>query len=189
MIRAGAFDEFGQTRTRQFWQAQHLFQTFGDAAESGQGWLMPPPGLEQFPGVPLHEPTRRERLESETELFGFAVSGHPLELFADVAWDTYCPGETTGRIRRRDSHDLRAGGRAAHAPPNHRRADEISELWPIGRASSRRNCSRRPTKATGWRPCDTRCLKLRPRWSRLRIGRGFSLRVLRAGKPRKLSAR
>ena len=39
----------------------------------------------------LREPTRRERLEAETELFGYAVSGHPLELFADVAWDTYCP--------------------------------------------------------------------------------------------------
>ena len=27
MIRAGAFDEFGDTRTRQFWQAQHLIKT------------------------------------------------------------------------------------------------------------------------------------------------------------------
>ncbi len=39
----------------------------------------------------LREPTRLEWLEAETELFGYAVSGHPLELFADVAWDTYCP--------------------------------------------------------------------------------------------------
>jgi hypothetical protein len=39
----------------------------------------------------LREPTRRERLQTETELFGYAVSGHPLELFADVAWATYCP--------------------------------------------------------------------------------------------------
>ena len=35
-------------------------------------------------------------LEAETELFGFAVSGHPLELFADVAWDTYCPVSRLG---------------------------------------------------------------------------------------------
>ena len=27
MIRVGAFDEFGETRTRQFWQAQHLLKT------------------------------------------------------------------------------------------------------------------------------------------------------------------
>jgi len=24
-------------------------------------------------------------------LFGYAVSGHPLELFDDIAWDAYCP--------------------------------------------------------------------------------------------------
>src|SRR5258708_3576744 len=30
MIRAGAFDEFGETRTRQFWQAQHLIRTYTD---------------------------------------------------------------------------------------------------------------------------------------------------------------
>jgi hypothetical protein len=26
-----------------------------------------------------------------TELFGFAVSAHPLDLFPDIAWATYCP--------------------------------------------------------------------------------------------------
>ena len=91
LIRAGAFDEFGETRTRQYWQAQHLARTFGATTEPGQGWLLPPPGLEQFPEVQLNEPTRLERLRWETELFGFAVSGHPLELFPDIAWDTYCP--------------------------------------------------------------------------------------------------
>src|ERR1039458_9693895 len=29
MIRAGGFDEFGETRTRQFWQAQHLLRSEG----------------------------------------------------------------------------------------------------------------------------------------------------------------
>ncbi|MGH7968859.1 MAG: DNA polymerase III subunit alpha, partial [Limisphaerales bacterium] len=82
MIRVGAFDEFGETRTRQFWQAQHLTKTFGSSTTTNQGWLIPPPGLEQVPGIPLNEPTRLERLQSETELFGYAVSGHPLELFA-----------------------------------------------------------------------------------------------------------
>jgi DNA polymerase III alpha subunit len=37
------------------------------------------------------EPTRRERLESESELLGFPASGHPLELHDYIAWDTYCP--------------------------------------------------------------------------------------------------
>jgi DNA polymerase III alpha subunit len=102
MIRAGAFDEFGETRTRQFWQAQHLIKTFSSHAEPNQGWLIAPPGLEQLVSVPLAEPTRREKLEAETELFGFAVRGHPLELFSHVAWDSYCPvnrlGEFVGEI-------------------------------------------------------------------------------------------
>ena len=36
------------------------------------------------------EPRSRERLQWEIELFGFAVSGHPLELFDNVACDSYC---------------------------------------------------------------------------------------------------
>src|SRR3989442_9439283 len=78
MIRAGAFDQFGKTRTAQFWDAQFLQRSYGDAKEQTQGWLLPPPGADRLPEVPLREPTRRERLEWETELFGFAVSGHPL---------------------------------------------------------------------------------------------------------------
>jgi DNA polymerase III alpha subunit len=92
LVRSGAFDEFGETRTRQFWQAQHLLRTFG-SLQSKQGWLVPPPGLEQLPAVPLKEPTHRERLEAETDLFGFAVSGHPLEIYDNIAWESYCPVE------------------------------------------------------------------------------------------------
>src|SRR4029077_9297316 len=34
MIRVGAFDPFGKTRTAQFWEAQHLYRAFG---EEGRG--------------------------------------------------------------------------------------------------------------------------------------------------------
>src|SRR5207244_9667602 len=56
MIRVGAFDEFGETRTRQFWQAQHLLKTYGAGVEPNQGWLIPPPGWQHLPGIPAHEP-------------------------------------------------------------------------------------------------------------------------------------
>lgn len=50
---------------------------------------------------PLHEPSRQERLEAESDLYGFTIPGHPLDLFAQVAWDTYCPvarlGQYVGR--------------------------------------------------------------------------------------------
>ena len=32
-----------------------------------------------------------DRLKDEMELLGFTVSGHPLELWPDVPWETYCP--------------------------------------------------------------------------------------------------
>src|SRR5262249_46114554 len=98
MIRAGVFDSFGESRTRQFWAAQHLLRTFGGAGETQQSWLIPPPDPAKLPEIPLVEPTRRERLQWESELFGFVVSGHPLELFADIAWDTYCPVHRLGEF-------------------------------------------------------------------------------------------
>jgi DNA polymerase III alpha subunit len=98
MIRAGAFDIFGETRTRQFWEAQYVLRTFGSSSVPGQGWLIPPADPKTLPRLPLVEPTRRERLHWETELFGFAASGHPLELFDDIAWDTYCPVSRLGQF-------------------------------------------------------------------------------------------
>jgi DNA polymerase III alpha subunit len=45
MIRTGAFDEFGDTRTRQFWQAQHLVKTYSSNTAPDQGWLIAPAGV------------------------------------------------------------------------------------------------------------------------------------------------
>lgn len=98
MIRAGAFDLFGDKRTRQFWQAQYLLRTFGSSSEPKQGWLIPPADPAQLPNLPVVEPTRKEQLHAETEMFGFAVNGHPLELFDDVAWETYCPVNRLGEF-------------------------------------------------------------------------------------------
>lgn len=79
-----------------------MVKTYCAGVEPDQGWLIAPPGLERLPSIPLNEPSQRERLEAETDLFGFAVTAHPLELFADVARDTYCPvnklGEFIGEI-------------------------------------------------------------------------------------------
>jgi len=101
MIRAGAFDNFGEPRTRQFWSAQYLLRTFA-SGERGQSWLIPPADSNKLPQIPVAEPALDERLQAEAELFGFAVSAHPLELFKDIAWDTYCPvnrlGEFVGEI-------------------------------------------------------------------------------------------
>ena len=96
MLRVGAFDEFGKSRTAQFWQAQQLCHAFGGSAEAGQGWLLPAPATDRVPEVPLQEPTCQQRLAWETELLGFAASARPLALYENIAWDTYCPVKRLG---------------------------------------------------------------------------------------------
>ncbi len=183
IVRSGAFDEFGETRTRQFWQAQHLLKSFGASREPNQGWLIPPPGLEQLPGIPLDEPTRLERLQSETELFGFAVSGHPLELFADVAWDTYCPvnrlGEFVGQI-------VTTCGLIVEQRTHHQITGEPMKLLSLADWTGivETELFAATYKSYGLATVRYPVLEVEARVEPFENGRGFSLRVLRAGKPR-----
>ncbi|HSH15577.1 MAG TPA: fused DNA polymerase IV/DNA polymerase III subunit alpha, partial [Verrucomicrobiae bacterium] len=183
MIRVGAFDEFGETRTRQFWQAQQLVKTYGATNAPGQGWLIPPPGLEQLPGVPLNEPTRLERLQAETELFGFAVSGHPLELFPDVAWDTYCPVNRLGEFV---GETVTACGLVVEQRTHHQITGEpmkflsLADYTGIVETELFADTYRSYGLATVRYPV----LEVEARVEPFENGRGFSLRVLRAGKPR-----
>ena len=90
LIRAGACDSLEVPRTHLFWEAQVCRRRHQEVSGK-DGWLLCPPALEFIPGVPPAGPTRRERLAEETGLLGYAVSGHPLELHDNIAWDTYCP--------------------------------------------------------------------------------------------------
>jgi DNA polymerase III alpha subunit len=96
-IRVGAFDSFGESRTKQFWGFRELAQW---PHVAGQGLLL---GGQKpvLPQVPLSEPDRTELLEAETELLGFTASGHPLDLYSDVQWNTYCPIADVGNYPRR----------------------------------------------------------------------------------------
>lgn len=95
LLQAGAFDRFGDSRAALFWEILWLHQAIGGPPrrepDSVQPWLMAEPGRRPQPATQLSEPTRRERLQAESELFDFAVTGHPLELHEDVSWDSYCP--------------------------------------------------------------------------------------------------
>ena len=96
LLRAGAFDGFAARRTDLFWDMQWQHRAYGERRGDAQGELLPPPPGKGAPAVTLNEPSRRERLEAETELFGFAVSDHPLALHDDIAWSTYCPVRELG---------------------------------------------------------------------------------------------
>ena len=84
LLRAGAFDAFGASRTEQFWELRSLAPW-----RAGQGLLLEAKHV-VAPAVRT-EPARLQRLRDEMELLGFPVGGNPVELFPDVAWDTYCP--------------------------------------------------------------------------------------------------
>ncbi len=91
LIRAGACDGLGLSRTRLFWEAQVCRRRHAEA-DGKQGWLLAPPSLAFSPDLPAPgEPGLKERLLAETELLGYTVSGHPLELHDHIVWDSYCP--------------------------------------------------------------------------------------------------
>ncbi len=95
LIRAGAFDSFGQPRTTQFW---HLQQLADWPHEGAQKMLFASADRElRVPATVLTEPSLMDRLKDEQELIGFTVGGHPLDLFPSISWEKYCPIAELGK--------------------------------------------------------------------------------------------
>jgi len=186
MIRSGALDEFGETRTRQFWQAQHLLKTFGSSADPNQGWLVPPAGLAGLPAIPLTEPTRHERLQWETELFGYAVSGHPLELHADIAWDTYCPVD---RLQEYIGEVVTTCGLVVEQRSHHQVTGEAMKFLTLADRTGivQTELFAQTYRSYGLATVRYPVLEVEARVEPFENGKGFSLRVMRAGKPRAMT--
>ena len=194
MIRAGGFDEFSQTRTRQFWEAQQL-----QKSESGKqkaetearnlefdfeaGKNPVSDFFAQNPAL-LRELTRRERLEAETELFGYAVSGHPLELFEDVAWDTYCP---VARLAEHVGETVVACGLVVEQRTHHQITGEPMKFLTLADWTGmvETELFAQTYKTYGLAMVRYPVLEVTATVEPFENGRGFSLRVLRAGKPRR----
>lgn len=84
LLRVGAFDGFVASRTEQFWELRAM----------GLCPVGPELGLTRAPcpaPAVRTEPGRLDCLRDEMELLGFPVGGHPVELFPDVAWESYVP--------------------------------------------------------------------------------------------------
>jgi len=183
MIRVGAFDEFGATRTRQFWEAQYLHRAYGTGHDEGQSWLLPPPSLERFPDVPVREPTRRERLEAETDSFGYAVSGHSLELHDQVAWDTYCP---VVRLGEHIGDTVTTCGLVVEQRTHHQITGEPMKFLTLADWTGMMETElfAQTYKNYGLATVRYPVLEVTATVEPFENGRGFTLRVLRAGKPR-----
>lgn len=182
LIRLGAFDEFGGSRTDQFWEFQQLRRRFGHLV-SGQGWLLPPEDLQQLPRGSLREPTRRERLEAETELLGFAVSAHPLELFDDVAWDTYCP---VSRLHEQTGQEIVTCGLVVEQRTHHQVTGEPMKFLTLADWTGmvETELFADTYRTYGLATIRYPVLEVVARVEPFENHHGFSLRVLRAGKPR-----
>lgn len=183
LIRVGSFDGFGQPRTAQFWNFQHLHQAFGHVVEPGQGWLLPAPGLERLPQVPLREPTRRERLEWESDLLGFTASGHPLELYDEIAWGTYCPVE---RLSQHIGERVVTCGLVIEQRLHHQVTGEMMKFLTLADRTGivETELFASTYRSYGLATVRYPVLEVEATVEPFENGRGFSLRVHRAGKPR-----
>ena len=85
LLRVGALDTFGTRRLELLWRSRRLAR-YGPQLTP---LLAEKPTQLTLPPDPPN--SRLLQLRDEMKLLGFTVSGHPLELFPDIAWDTYCP--------------------------------------------------------------------------------------------------
>jgi len=189
LVRVGAFDAFGQTRTTQYWQFRSLGasrQAAGPASLQGSSWLFAPGNLDHLPSVPLAEPGRLQRLRWEEELLGFPASGHPLELFPDIAWETYCP------VRRLGEHlgePVVTCGLVIEQRLFHQTTGEPMKFLTLADWTGvvETELFARAYRACGLATIRYRVLEISATVEPFESGRGYTLRVLRAGKPRKKS--
>jgi len=173
LIRAGAFDGFGKSRTTQYWEFKARSQLP----------LLPPENLDRLPSVPLAEPDRLQRLRWEEELLGYPVSGHPLELYPDIAWDTYCP---INRLGDHVGQQIVTCGLVVEQRIHHQITGEPMKFLTIADWTGmvETELFAKTYKSYGLNTVRYRVLEITATVEPFENGRGFSLRVLRADKPR-----
>jgi DNA-directed DNA polymerase III PolC len=187
LLNVGAFDVFGQTRTTQYWEFKAVAHNAPPRSIAEQLWLLPPGNLERLPSVPLSEPDRVQRLRWEEELLGYPVSAHPLELYPDIAWDTYCP---VNRLGQHVGQEIVACGLVVEQRMFHQVTGEPMKFITIADHTGiiETELFARTYKSYGLNTVRYRVLELTAKVEPFENGRGHTLRVLRAGKPRVKSA-
>lgn len=187
LARVGAFDGFGRSRLDQFWEIQQRSRG-GNPGDSRPGtpsqpWLLPPPALDRLPADQLREPGPRERLQAEWDLLGFTVSDHPLALFDDIHWASYCPLKRAGEFVGRD---ITVCGLVVEQRIHHQVTGEpmkfltIADPTDIAATDLFADTYRSYGLATVRYPV----LEVTARVEPFENGKGWTLRALRAGKPR-----
>jgi DNA-directed DNA polymerase III PolC len=197
LIRVGACDDFGQSRTAQYWEFKSLCHTAEVRSAESKGrianrksqianhqlWLLPPGNLDCLPSVPLAEPSRLQRLRDEEELLGYPASGHPLELFPNIAWETYCP---INRLSDHVGERVVTCGLAIEQRLFHQVTGEPMKFVTIADWTGivETELFARTYQSYGLNTVRYRVLEITATVEPFENGRGFALRVLRADKPR-----
>jgi DNA polymerase III alpha subunit len=185
LIQAGAFDEFGKPRTTQYWEFKANAQCIerGKSSAIRQQWLLPPENLDRLPAVPLAEPERLQCLRWEEELFGYAVSAHPLALYPNIAWDTYCPIKDLGK---HIGEPIVTCGLVIEQRLFHQVTGEPMKFLTIADRTGvvETELFAKTYQSYGLNTIRYRVLEIAATVEPFENGRGFSLRVHRASKPR-----
>jgi DNA polymerase III alpha subunit len=165
---------------------RQLTYRFSDHKCPDQGWLLPPPDLARVPEVALDEPGRGQRLQWEQELIGFPVSGHPLDLYSEVAWHTYCPVDRLGDYLGKE---VTACGLVIEQRIHHQVTGEPMKFLTLADRSGmvETELFASTYRSHGLATLRYPVLEVTARVEPFENGEGFSLRVLRAGKPRVIS--
>jgi DNA polymerase III alpha subunit len=150
---------------------------------NNQPWLLPPGNLERLPSVPLAEPDRLQRLRAEEELLGYPVSDHPLELFPDVAWETYCP---VNRLAEHVGEQVVTCGLIIEQRLFHQITGEPMKFLTLADWTGivETELFARTYQSYGLNTIRYRVLEITATIEPFENGRGYTLRVLRANKPR-----
>ncbi len=183
LMRVGALDGFGLSRTAQFWQMKQLSHAFSGHSINGQGWLLPPQDKHRLPSVPLEEPPLLQRLDWEQELIGFPVSAHPLDRYPEIAWETYCP---VNRLGDYIGKEVTTCGLVIEQRLHHQVTGEPMKFLTLADRSGLVETELFATTYRSYGLATVRypVLEVTARVEPFENNRGFSLRVLRAGKPR-----
>jgi DNA polymerase III alpha subunit len=127
--------------------------------------------------------TRLEKLEAETELFGYAVTGHPLELFPGVASDTYCP---VNQLHQHIGETIVTCGLVVEQRTHHQITGEPMKFMTLADWTGmvETELFAQTYKSYGLATVRYPVLEVEAKVEAFENGRGFTLRVFRACKPR-----
>lgn len=131
----------------------------------------------------MTEPSRRQRLLWESELLGFPASGHPLELHENVAWGSYCP---VARLGEHVGEEVVTCGLVIEERVHHQATGEPMKFLTLADWTGmvETELFAATYKSYGLATVRYPVLEITARVEPFENGRGFTLRVLRAGKPR-----